>query len=179
MAKCTICNSRKGKRKCMATDSFICSQCCGESRSAKKCNGCSFFKGSSARRNYRRLPFFTIEQMECSPEKERIAMVVENKVSLIWNRNKAYVNDGTVQQLVEMLLDGYHFGEDPSTIDDPLLADCYRELYEEIEEELTDVTAEHLVMVLGAVYRSIQRRTNGGCSYLQFINRFTGGQYMV
>ena len=32
MAKCLICNSRKGKRKCKAKNGFICSLCCGKNR---------------------------------------------------------------------------------------------------------------------------------------------------
>ena len=43
-----------------------------------------------------------------------------------------------------------------------------------ISEELSRVPAEKLVKVLAAVYRSIQRRTIGGSSYLEFVSRFTG-----
>lgn len=179
MAKCTICNSRKGKRKCQATDTFICSQCCGESRDPKQCEGCSFIAGSTTVRNYRKLPHYSVGEMERSPENERIGMVIENSLSLIWNRDKAHVNDRTAQQLVEMLLDRYHFDKRHDAIRDPVLAEGYQRLRLEIDAELEDVSTDQLVKVLGAVYRSIQRRSSGACTYLQFINRFTGGQYMA
>lgn len=179
MAKCTLCNSRKGKRKCQATDTFICSQCCGTSRDPDQCEGCSFFAGSATVRNYRTLPHYTIGEMERSPNNEKIAMVVENTLSLIWNRDKAHVNDRTVQKLVEMLLDKFHFNNDHNDVSDPVLAQGFQRLCVEIDAELGDVPKDKLVKVLGAVYRSIQRRSSGSSTYLQFINRFTGGQYMV
>jgi len=117
--------------------------------------------------------------MEASGENERISMVIENSLSLIWNRDKRQVNDHTVQRLVEMLLDQYHFGEPQNTTNETVLADGYRTLQEEIAENLGQVPAEQLVKVLGAIYRSIQRRSSGGSSYLQFINHFTGGMYMA
>ncbi len=175
MAKCTICNSRKGKRKCKKTDSLICSQCCGESRDPAACEGCSFVGGTVTVRNYRSLPHCTIGEMERLPENTVIGMVIENTLSLIWNRNKAGVNDKTAQRLVELLLDRYHFKEEPDTLDDSILEDGYQRLCRVIDKELGDVPTDQLVKVLGAVYRSILRRS-GGCSYLQFINRFTGGR---
>ncbi|MGM0452979.1 MAG: hypothetical protein ACQERN_07425 [Thermodesulfobacteriota bacterium] len=53
MAKCLICNARKGKRKCIAAGGFICSQCCGTTRSFDK----------SSMRNYRKLPRYTVSEM--------------------------------------------------------------------------------------------------------------------
>ncbi len=179
MAKCTICNSRKGKRKCQASGTFICSQCCGESRSEEKCSGCSFFSGGALRRNYRKIPYFTISEMESSGENERISMVIENTLSRIWNRDKSRINDRTAQRLVEMLLDYYHFGEKPAEMQDQVLSEGYQILLDEIAEELDQVSTEKRVKVLAAIYRSIQRHSTGGTTYLQFINRFTGGMYIA
>ncbi len=173
MAKCTICNSRKGKRKCKATETFICSQCCGESRSPEKCEGCSFFKNASDNRNYRKLPYYTIQEMADSPKKEQIAMVIETSLHDVWMANKQNVNDMTALRLVEMLLDKYYFNDSEPRSDDPALAAGYELLAERIGEELAQVPAEQQVKALGAIYRSIQRRSVGGCSYLHFISRFT------
>ncbi len=63
MAKCTKCNSRKGKRKCLTTDTFICSLCCGESRAAETCQGCSYFKEQSLSRNYKSVPHYSLTMM--------------------------------------------------------------------------------------------------------------------
>jgi hypothetical protein len=43
MAKCSACNFQRGKRKCLADTAFICSLCCGQTRTPEKCTGCSFY----------------------------------------------------------------------------------------------------------------------------------------
>ena len=63
MAKCTNCKSRKGKRKCLATDTFICSLCCGEIRTAETCQGCSYYKEPRLSRNYKSAPHFSLNMM--------------------------------------------------------------------------------------------------------------------
>lgn len=173
MAKCTVCNSRKGKRKCKATDSFICSQCCGESRTPEKCDGCSFFKSASANRNYRKAPHFTTQEMADSPEKEKIALTIEVALTDIWLADKENVNDATVRRLVEMLLDNYHFGDTDMTVNDPILTAGYMLLCQRIKEELPHIPPEKLIQALGAIYRSILRRSAGSCGYLNFISQFS------
>lgn len=151
--------------------------CCGESRSPEKCAGCSFFKDTSADKNYRKVPYYTTREMAESHEKERIAHVIEATLSYMWKANKANINDRTARRLVEILLDKYHFNdadEAEPQIDDPTLSTAYQHLCTRIDEELEQVPAEQLVKALGAIYRSIQRRSAGSCSYLQFISRFAG-----
>lgn len=43
MAKCPICGSRKGKRKCLVKAGPICTLCCGETREEETCRGCPFY----------------------------------------------------------------------------------------------------------------------------------------
>ena len=174
MAKCTICNSRKGKRKCPATETFICSMCCGESRESEKCAGCTFFGAVSTCRNYRGAPYFSTEEMAASPALHAIAEVIESALCLVWESDGRNVNDRTVARLVELMLDEYHFNDGGRTIADPVLAAGHQMLSRTIRDDLSHVDAEKLVKVLGAVYRSIQRRTVGGSSYLEFVSRFTG-----
>ncbi len=174
MAKCTVCHSRKGKRKCKATETFICSLCCGESRGPGKCEGCSFFRSASASRNYRSVPYYSTQEMADSFEMEGISNVIETALCRVWSADGENVNDRTVARLVELLLDKYHFNDKEQPIDDPVLAPGYQLFSRTIKSELSHVPAEELVKVLAAVYRSIQRRTIGGSSYLEFVSRFTG-----
>lgn len=44
MAKCPICNSSKGKRKCLIIDGMICSFCCGSTRTEEACTKCMFYQ---------------------------------------------------------------------------------------------------------------------------------------
>lgn len=173
MAKCTLCNARKGKRKCKATGTFICSQCCGESRTPKKCEGCSFFANAQVNRNYTSVPYFTIGEMANSSELENVSQVIETALTDIWMANRKDINDNMVLRLVELLLDRYHFNDGAPITTDSVQATAYSSLVGTVENELRRVPAEKLVKVLAAVYRSIQRRTVGGCSYLTFISRYT------
>ncbi|MEA2114049.1 MAG: hypothetical protein U9P36_01540 [Thermodesulfobacteriota bacterium] len=174
MAKCTICNSRKGKRKCRATQTFICSLCCGESRSQAECAECSFFKGALVGRNYRNVPHYSTGKMADSPELDTISNVIETALCEVWAADEDNVNDRTAAGLIEMLLNQYHFGEGEPQIDDPVLAAGHQLMSRTIKDEFSRLPVEELVKVLGAVYRSIQRRTTGGSSYLEFVSRFTG-----
>ena len=177
MAKCTLCKSRKGKRKCKVTETFICSLCCGETRTQEKCEGCSFFRAASANRNYRRVPFYSIQEMSDSFVLGEISDVIETALCRVWAADGKNVNDRTVSRLVELMLDKYHFNDEKQQIDDPVLAAGYQQFSRTIREELSQVSAEKLVKTLAAVYRSIRRRTMGGSSYLQFVSRFTGVGY--
>ena len=177
MAKCTLCNSRKGKRKCKITETFICSLCCGETRTQEKCEGCSFFRAASANRNYRSVPYYSIQEMSDLFESEKISAVIETALCRVWAADGKNVNDRTAARLVELMLDKYHFNDEKQQIGDPVLAAGHQQFSRTIREELSQVPAEKLVKVLAAVYRSIHRRTNGGSSYLQFVSRFTGVGY--
>ena len=44
IAKCPICNSRKGERQCLIAGSFVCSLCCGNTRKADLCLECRFYQ---------------------------------------------------------------------------------------------------------------------------------------
>jgi hypothetical protein len=174
MAKCTVCNSRKGKRKCKATGTFICSLCCGESRTEEKCDGCSFFKSAAISRNYRSVPYYSTQKMADSPELERIADVVELSLCQIWANDHRRVDDRTAARLVELMIDRYHFKDETPRVDTSVLEEGFRFFSQNIGENLAHIRPEQLVKVLAAVYRSIQRRTVGGTSYLQFVSQFTG-----
>ncbi len=173
MAKCTVCDSRKGKRKCKNTGSFICSLCCGETREPEKCAGCSFVSPSPTSRNYRSVPYYSTEEMANSLELEGIAENIESLLCMVWADDPDRVNDWTTARLVEGMMDHYHFNngsqsftELARTTDTPSLVQC-------ICEELEAVPVDMLVKVLAAVHRSIHRRSIGGTSYLEFISQFT------
>ena len=78
MAKCTKCESRKGKRKCLATDTFICSLCCGEYRTEEKCQGCSYYKEPKLNRNYKSAPHFSLSMMSILDNLQDQANVLES-----------------------------------------------------------------------------------------------------
>lgn len=173
MAKCTICNSRKGKRKCQATETFICSLCCGEARSEEKCAGCSFFKSAAATKNYRSVPYYTTQEMADNPELGAIADVIESTLCRVWADDPHNVNDRTAARLIELMIDRYHSNDEAPQADSPALEKGFRLLLQNTDKTFSQLPSEEVVKILAAVYRSIQRRTVGGTSYLQFVSQFT------
>ena len=174
MAKCSICNSRKGKRKCMADDSFVCSPCCGQSRNPDKCTGCSFYKDVSHNRNYRNVPFYGIKQMSDSMELQDISHVVESILCGFDNEDKNGFTDKTALQLLELAFDKYHFKDSELTVSNSKLKIKFEKMLQIIEQDLSDTSKEQLIKVMASIYRSIQRRTNGGREYLAFVQQFVG-----
>ena len=174
MVKCIVCNSRKGKRKCKETGTFVCSLCCGESRTEAKCAGCSFFTSAAISRNYRSVPYYSTQEMADNPDLQSIADVVELSLCQIWANDHRHVDDRTAARLIELMIDRYHFKDATPRTDTPVLEEGFRFFSQYTGQKLAHIHPEQLVKVLAAVYRSIQRRTVGGTSYLQFVGQFAG-----
>ena len=115
--------------------------------------------------------------MADSLELEGIGQVIETALCRAWTADRKNFNDRIAVRLIELMLDRYHFNEGEQPIDDPVLGAGHQLFSTVISDELSRVPADKLVKVLGAVYRSIQRRTVGGSSYLQFVSQFTGTGY--
>jgi hypothetical protein len=107
-------------------------------------------------------------------ELERIADVIESTLSQIWTNDPHNVNDRTAARLVELMIDKYHFNDEAPLVDSPVLEEGFRLFVQETGTTFSQASPEQVVKVLAAVYRSIQRRTVGGTSYLQFVSQFTG-----
>jgi hypothetical protein len=174
MAKCSICHSRKGKRKCIADDTFACSICCGQSRTAKKCTGCSYYKEVLEKRNYRKIPFFSTQRMSDSSKLQDIANVIESSLCKFATEDENEFTDKQALQLLESLFDKFHFGDTEIRIEDYSSKTRFEKMCQIIQSDLSDASQEELIKVLAAVYRSIQRRTRGGKEYLSFIQQYVG-----
>ena len=175
MAKCSICNSRKGKRKCK-DESFVCSLCCGQSRSTDKCAGCSFFQVASVARNYRKIPFYETQQMSDSLELQDIANVIESILCSFDLDKEDKFTDLMASKLLELFFDKYHFKDTELVFDSDALKDRFARMSEMLVEDLPNIPEEQLIKILASVYRSIQRRTSGGREYLHFAQQFVGAR---
>jgi hypothetical protein len=174
MGKCTICNSRKGKRKCVVNKSHICSQCCGETRSLDKCEGCSFNKDVTLIRNYRKVPYFPVSQMADMMTLQDQANVIESAISRFDYEQNGSLNDNIVSRIVELLLDKYHFKDDNQVVTSELEEDGFIFVNQAIREDLSSLTGEDLVKLLGTIHRSIHRHNINGREYLDFIHKHVG-----
>jgi hypothetical protein len=174
MAKCSICNSRKGKRKCIVQDNYVCSICCGDTRSFDKCKGCSFYKDTTQVRNYKTVPYYPLSQMADTFELQDHANVIESAICQFDHERNGTLNDDTISRIVELLLNRYYFKDEELTFSGKLEENGLALINEAIREELSALSREELVKLLGAVYRSISRHNVGGRQYLDFIHEHVG-----
>jgi len=174
MSKCTICNSRKAKRKCKAEDSFICSLCCGETRKIEKCDGCLFYKESLSRRNYRNAPYFPVKQMAHDFNFQDNANVIESTICQFDTKVGRIIDDNIVLRLTELLLDKYHFNDKEIKFVNELEERGFNLIDGVIQQEMSNLPPEDLSRIIGAIYRSIARHTTGKREYIEFIHEHVG-----
>jgi len=172
MAKCTICNSRKGKRICKATDTFICSLCCGSSRNPDKCANCSFYSQLDKSKNYNKVPYFEILEMKNNFQCIDISVLIENDLCNFDEEND--IDDETAKRILERLLDKYHFQESSIVFNNGLEEAGFAMVNDHIEKNFQEISSVVITKVLGAILRSLKRHTNGKREYLDFIHNFIG-----
>jgi hypothetical protein len=166
--------SRKGKRKCLATDTFICSLCCGENRAPELCQGCSYYKKPKLSRNYKSAPHFSLNVMSNLNSLQDQANVIESAFCRLDEELENNFNDNDSIKLAELLLDHYHFNDDELTFKNDLEKDGFSFINSVIENDLKDSSKENTAKIIGTIYRSMKRHTNGRREYLDFIQRHVG-----
>ena len=176
MAKCIICNSRKGKRKCMAEDAFICSFCCGQTRNHDNCSGCSFYEESSNYRNYKKVPYYNTQQMADSMELQNVSNVVESILCSFDMEDSFEFTDKKALALLELSFDKYYFHDSEESLNKSPLKTQLDSMFGIIEKDIPDISNEQLIKVMASIYRSIQRRTNGKRDYLDFVQQYVGAR---
>lgn len=174
MAKCAVCNSRKGKRKCNAENGSICSVCCGEMRAEEKCRECSFFSGSLPRRNYRHVPYFPVKVLSNNFELQEYANVIESAICQFDTKVNHIIDDNTALKIVELLLDKYHFNDKEMKVADRIEEEGLHFVDEAIRKDLEGLSQEVLSKILGTIHRSVTRHMNGNREYIEFIHKFVG-----
>lgn len=170
MAKCSICNSRKGKRKCVDTGTLICSLCCGTSRHETKCTGCSFYKDQTSNRNYRKVPHYPIQEMKNDFELQSISELIERGLCIIDEEND--INDSHATRLIELLLDKYYFKDEPVVFKNDFEKEGFLFIDGHIVKNFSDTPIDVTYKVLSSILRSINRHTNGKREYLNFAHQF-------
>lgn len=172
MAKCSLCNSRKGKRKCLVDDTWICSLCCGTSRSAEKCKGCSYYK--KPKRKYNEIPKFTTIQMEKDERLADHANVIEGAFCSYDIQLDNKLNDNHAIKILELLLDKYHFLDENIDTQDQLIISGFKCVENAIKRELHNVEKSILVKLLAVIRFVAKRRTKSGREYMNIIHQYVG-----
>jgi len=175
MAKCSICNSRKGKRKCKTIKNLICSLCCGETRDNEKCFGCSFYNDSrDSRRNYSNAPYYPVHKIANDLNLQDNANIIESAICQFDVELNLTINDNIVSRLIELLLDRYYFNDKEIKFNTKLEENGFNLINRAIEKEVNISSPEELTNIIGTIYRSIKRHTIGNREYIEFIHQYVG-----
>jgi len=172
MAKCSLCNSRKGKRRCLVSDTMICSLCCGESRSEDMCAGCSYYQ--KPKRKYNEIPRFTTDEMQIDAQLSDYSNVIEGALCAYDIELENKLKDKDAIKILELLLDKYHFLDEKIQIDEPLLISGFDSVDKSIIKDLPNIKKEILVKTLSVIRFVANRRTKLGREYMNIIHQYVG-----
>ncbi|EIC19399.1 hypothetical protein Thi970DRAFT_04918 [Thiorhodovibrio frisius] len=172
MAKCPICQSRKGKRKCLIVDNLICSQCCGDTRTGEACVGCVFYQKPI--RKYTDVPAYSTLEMDNSMELASYGNSIEGALCAYDIENDRKLKDSDAIKIIELLIDKYHFQDQSIGEQSELIAKGFNHVDQSIVEDLEDVNNEQIVKVLGVIRFVAKRRTQLGREYMNVIHQYVG-----
>ena len=172
MAKCPVCNSRKGKRKCFIADAFICSLCCGNTRTEETCSGCVFYR--KPKRKYNEVPAYSVAEMDGNSELEAYGNCIEGALCAYDIDNEFRLTDKEAIKIIELLIDQYHFHDQSMDGESQIIVNGVNFVEKAMREDLKDVANEKIVKVLGVIRFVARRRTRTGREYMKVIHEYVG-----
>lgn len=174
MAKCPVCNSRKGKRECQINShNLICSLCCGQTRN-DSCKGCDFFEPVKTFRGYDDVPRFSIEAMSNDISLNSDSAVIEGSLCAYDIATDQVMNDKDAIKIYELLLDKYHFKNSDLSFPDEITKNGFLHIDSAIKKELSQNSHEEIVKLIGVIRFTAKRRGEIGRDYLEFIKGYVG-----
>jgi hypothetical protein len=172
MAKCPICDSRKGKRKCLIVDALICSLCCGNTRTEEACSECVFYH--KPKRKYNEVPAYSVSEMDGNMELESYGNSIEGALCAYDTENGGKLKDTDAIRIIELLIDKYHFHDKQMDQEHTIIVDGVNYVEKFIVEDLKDVKNEEIVKILGVIRFVARRRTKIGREYMAIIHQYVG-----
>lgn len=142
MAKCPVCNTRKGKRKCgIVNDQFVCSLCCANTRKEEICLDCVFYQ--PPQHNYDVVPAFSAAVLANNHALQNYSDQLENA----YNAS----NPQDALAIIELLINKYHFNETEIQSSNAVWQAGFESADNLIKAELQEIDNETLVNLLGAM----------------------------
>ncbi|MCK4679353.1 MAG: hypothetical protein KAT48_14560 [Bacteroidales bacterium] len=172
MAKCPICNSRKGKRHCLIADSPVCSLCCGSTRNPDLCLECQYYQ--KPKRRYNDVPAYAISEMDRNMDLESYGNAIEGALCSYDTENGNNLKDSDAIRIIELLIDTHYFRDQQVDTDIQLIANGVNYVKEAIRKDLHDVSNEVIVKILGVIRFVAKRRTKMGKEYMNIIHQYVG-----
>ena len=174
MSKCSICKSKKGKRNCPVTKTYICSSCCGRTRKQSTCFECSYFQYSKKQRTYSSIPRYSTQEISENEELQEYAIAIEGSLCAFDNSKKNKMMDSMAIRIIELLLDTYYYKDMKVTCDDELIKNGYETILNTIKVDLAEIETGIISKILNTIYFVAKRRSTGHREYLDFIHKYVG-----
>jgi hypothetical protein len=174
MARCLICNAKKGKRQCLIVNGMICSLCCGQTRKEETCSGCIFFHDPRLNRNYNKVPSYSTQDMEYDDQLTSYSNAIEGSLCAFDMDHHQQIKDSVAIKILELLIDKYHFSEQVEAFDNEWIKEGFEVADKVIETDLEGVPNDEIVKVLGVIRFVARRRSTGGREYMDVILRYIG-----
>ncbi len=172
MAKCPVCSSRKGKRKCLVADGLICSPCCGSTRTEEACSECAYYQ--KPRRKYNEVPAYSVSDMDGDSELESYGNSIEGALCAYDMENGRQLKDGDAIRIIELLIDKYHFQDQQMEHEPQMVIDGVKYVDQSIEDDLKEVEHDEIVRILGVIRFVARRRSKTGREYMTVIHQYVG-----
>ncbi len=172
MAKCPICDSRKGKRKCLLTEGLICSLCCGHTRTEEACSNCGYYQKPP--KKYHEVPAYSVIEMDGNKELEFYGNTIESALCRYDIRIKNQLADRDAIRMIELLMDQYYFKDLQLDQESPIVIEGFQYIDQCIKKDLKNRDNEKLVKVLGVIRFVAKRRTKIGREYMAVIHQYVG-----
>lgn len=172
MVKCSICKSKRGKRKCLIVDGLICSQCCGSTRTEEACLECAYYQ--KPRRKYNEVPAYSVSEMDGNMELESYGNSIEGALCAYDFEIDGKLKDSDAIKIIEMLIDKYHYQDKEFAQENEIIVNGVNHVDKAIIEDLKDVGNDEIVKVLGVIRFVAKRRTQIGREYMNIIHQYVG-----
>ncbi len=172
MAKCVICNSRKGKRKCLIADGLICSLCCGKTRNAEACSECVFYQ--KPKRKYSEVPAYSVSEMNGSMELESYGNTIEGALCAYDIEQDRKLKDSDAIRIIELLIDKYYYKDQQMDMEHQLIVNGVNYVEKTIKEDLKNIDNLRIVKILSVIRFVARRRTKIGREYMTIIHQYVG-----
>ena len=113
--------------------------------------------------------------MEDDLDLQSISNTIESTLCL-WDRSlEGSLNDDSALRVLERLLDHYYFKDAIKIAEEPI-GIGYEMVLDAIRNDLSDISEETIIKVLGVIHFVARRRAKGGRDYFHVIHKYVGSR---
>jgi len=172
MAKCPMCNAKKGKRVCkLVENQKVCSLCCGTTRD-ENCVGCEHYKSPLESRKYSSVPKYSTKEMEMNMDLNISSNNIELCLCDLDTKYDNKLQDEVAIDIYKLLMDKYYFKDRELLFQSNLIKEGFESLDRAVKTDSLGI--DKLIKIIGVLYFVANRRTRGGREYFKIIYDYVG-----